>query len=87
MTKMVFIHEIEDVTKWLEMVELRKKVLGRFAKDIEFHPDGDVGNQVALTMDVHDLEGLRSYSRSAEGQAQQEKGGNVRQVAYFTHLT
>ena len=87
MTKMVFIQEIEDVTKWLDMADARKKVLGRFAKDIVFHLDADAGNQVALTMDVHDLEGLRSYSRSAEGQAQLQKGGNLRQVAYFTHLT
>jgi hypothetical protein len=56
MTKMVFIQEIEDVTKWLDMANARKKVLGRFAKDIVFHLDADSGNQVALTMDVHDLE-------------------------------
>ncbi|MDA0222040.1 MAG: hypothetical protein O3A08_01275 [Proteobacteria bacterium] len=36
MTKMVFIQEIEDVTKWLDMADARKKVLGRLAKDIVF---------------------------------------------------
>ena len=36
MTKMVFIQENEDVTKWLDMADARKKVLGRFAKDIVF---------------------------------------------------
>jgi len=83
---MVFIQEIENVDKWLSVADERRTALSKFAKDIRFHLDADAGNQVALTMDIHDLEGMRGFSGSDEGQNLMRKGGNARQVAYFTHL-
>lgn len=70
MTKAVIVHNVVDIERWLQGKEERAAIIGRFATDIQDYLAEDGSNQIALTFDVHDMEGLRSIASSpSEGDA------------------
>lgn len=86
MTTMISIARVSDATSLGGSPEFRKEhsqVFGEYADVPKVLRDPNDQNQVALIGQVHDLEGLRSVSRSPEGDALMRKHGFIEQLAYF----
>lgn len=64
MTKAVIVHNVVDVERWLEGKEERAAIIGRFATDIQDYVAEDGSNQIAVTCDFHDLEGMAALIAS-----------------------
>lgn len=75
MTKIIITHAVEDVAKWKRFDDERVEILGKYATDVESHVDVDGSNMVAVSMTVHDKEGLCALLKSsADSDAHNEHG-------------
>lgn len=85
MTKVVALHQVVDVDKWLQGKAGRRAMIGRFATNIQDYVAQDGSNQVALSFDVDDEEGLAAMatSPSPEDAAAMEARGVIPPVIAF----
>ena len=61
MPKIVVIHDVEDVAKWLEYKSERAEAIGALGgTNVVDHAPQDGGNTIAITADVSDLEALQA---------------------------
>jgi hypothetical protein len=60
MPKLVITHAVVDVERWLRYKAERAASVAPFATNATDHVALDGSNNIALTMDVHDLAGLQS---------------------------
>ena len=58
-------------------------LLGDYAGPAKILDDPNDPNQIAVVVDVHDLEGMRQATRTAEGDAMMRKYGFLEQLSYF----
>ena len=86
MTLMVSIARIShkpDATELQAFHAENDALLGRYAGPAKILDDPNDPNQIAVLVDVHDLEGLRKATRTAEGDAMMRKYGFLEQLSYF----
>jgi len=58
-------------------------MLGDYAGPVKILDDPNDPNQIAVVVDVHDLEGLRQATRTPEGDAMMRKYGFLEELSYF----
>lgn len=75
MSKLVITHAVEDVARWKTFDQERIDVLGKFATDIESHVDLAGGNMVAVSMNVHDPDGLSAMLASGSDEELHRRHG------------
>ena len=85
MPKMVAMHAVTDVDKWLEGKAERAAVIGRYASNVTDHVAADGSNNVAITADIHDMDGLQALmaSPSQEDAAAQERHGVIQPISVY----
>jgi len=59
MPKMVVTHAVVEVERWLQGKDERAAIIGQYATDVTDHVAADGSNSVAITADIHDLDGLQ----------------------------
>lgn len=59
------------------------ELLGDYAGSVKILDDPNDSNQIAVVVDVRDLEGLRKATRTPEGDAMMRKYGFLEQLSYF----
>ena len=64
MTKMVITHAVENVERWLGFKKERADALAPIATNVTDHTALDGSNNVAVTMDVHDMAGAQALLTS-----------------------
>jgi hypothetical protein len=79
MAKMVITHAVVDVERWLQGKSERVAEFGTFATNVTDHIAADGSNNVAITADIHDMEGAQAAmdSPSPEGAAAAERHGVI----------
>jgi len=77
MPKMVMTHSVVEIERWLRGKEERAAVIGSYATDVTDFVAVDGSNRIAVTADIHDLEGDQAMLASppAEVAAQMESHG------------
>jgi hypothetical protein len=60
MPKVVIVHKVEDVERWLAGKAERAAVIGRYATQVTDHVAADGSNEIAISADVHDLAGAQA---------------------------
>jgi hypothetical protein len=83
MPKLVFTHEVKDVNYWLSLHAERVKIFSEWASNVQDYALADGNKQVALTMDVHDMEAMQQAMATPEMDAAKEAHGVVGPVAMF----
>lgn len=58
-------------------------MLGDYAGPVKILDDPNDPNQIAVVVDVYDLDGLRKATRTPEGDAMMRKYGFLEQLSYF----
>lgn len=79
MPRMVITHDVVDIERWLEGKEERASALEAVGSDITDHVASDGSNHIAVSADIHDLDGLQALLDSPpdEVAALMEKHGVV----------
>ena len=79
MAKMVITHAVVDVERWLQGKSERVAEFGTFATNVTDYVAADGSNNVAVTGDIHDMEGAQAAmdSPSSEGAAAAERHGVI----------
>lgn len=85
MTKIVLTHGVVDIERWLKGKEERAAAITGFGSNVRDHIAVDGSNQVAVTADVDDLDGLQSMLASPppEIAAQMQSHGVVPPVVAY----
>jgi hypothetical protein len=84
MPKIVITHRVEDVAKWKAFDGERETNMSAFAADIQSYVLAEGGDQVAVTMDVRDPEGLSRFMASETCDAIMRRHGVVRPVTVYS---
>ncbi len=85
MPRMVLTHQVVDIERWLKGKEERATAIVGFGSDVRDHVAVDGSNQVAVTVNVDDLEGLQAMLASPppEVAAQMESHGVLPPVVAY----
>ena len=85
MPKVVIMHKVVDVERWLKGKAERAGVVGEFATNVTDHVAADGSNNIAVTADVHDLAGAQAMmsTPSPETAAAMERHGVIPPVTAF----
>ena len=77
MPKMIATHAVVDVDRWLAGKTERVAAIGRYATNVTDYVAADGSNHIAITADIHDMEGIQALmaSPSHEDIALQEEHG------------
>ncbi|MFZ1384242.1 MAG: hypothetical protein WBC14_05915 [Propionicimonas sp.] len=85
MPKMVLTHSVVDVERWLAGKSERAATIGPYATDVTDHVAADGTNQIAITADIHDVQGLETMLASppAETLAAMERHGVIPPITIY----
>lgn len=85
MTKLVITHMVTDVEHWLKFHAERVEQLAGWGSGVQEHVAADGSKTVALTMDVHDMDGMKAAmaAPSPEMAAAMEKHGVIPPLSVF----
>lgn len=79
MPRIVMTHEVEDVEKWADKpsMDILQKALAPFATEVVAYVAVDGSNQIAVSANVHNMEGMMAFSQTPKAAANMEKGGVI----------
>lgn len=85
MPKMVITHAVVDIDRWLQGKAERAEIISKYATNVTDHVAADGSNNVAITADIHDMEGLQQLmvSPSAEDSAAEERHGVIQPITAY----
>jgi hypothetical protein len=75
MPRIVVTHAVKDVDQWLSFSDRTREAFAPYATDVFFYTIPEGGNNVAVSLNVHDMDGLMALSQSPEHQAFTEEAG------------
>ena len=77
MPRMIVTHAVKDVDQWLACRDKAVEAFAPYATDVFFFTIPEGGNNVAVSLNVHDMEGLMALSQTPEHQAFTEEAGVI----------
>jgi hypothetical protein len=82
MPKMVVTHAVVDIDRWLQGKAERAALIGKVASNVTDYVAADGSNNIAVTADIHDMEGLQALmsSPSPEDAAAEERHGVIQPI-------
>jgi len=83
MPKLVFTHAVKDVDHWLSLHAERVEIFSAWATNVQDYALADGSKQVALTMDVHDMEAMQKDMETPEMDAAKARHGVIEPVAMY----
>lgn len=85
MPRMVLTHAVVDVERWLAGKSERAATISSYATDVTDHVAADGSNQIAITADVHDLQGVQALLASppADAMAAMERHGVLPPITVY----
>ena len=85
MPKVVLMHAVEDVERWLEGKAERAAAIGQIGTNVTDYVAQDGSNKIAVTADIHDMAGAEAMmtSPSPEVAATMQKHGVVPPITAY----
>jgi hypothetical protein len=85
MPKMVVTHAVVDIERWLAGKAERAAAIGRVATDVTDYVAADGSNNVAVTANIHDMDGAQTMmaSPSPEDEATEERHGVIHPTTLY----
>ena len=82
MPRIVATHEVRDVKHWASKGDERVEIIGPFATEIVSYVAADGSNKVAVSANVHNMEGLMAFMQTPEAAAAMESHGVIQPVVF-----
>lgn len=83
MPKVVFTHKVKDVNHWLSKRSEREELFSKWASNVKDYAPADDSNEVALTMEVHDMQAMKLAMETPELTAAKEAHGVIEPVNLY----
>jgi hypothetical protein len=85
MPKVVLLHAVEDVDRWLEGKAERAAAIGQIGTNVTDYVAQDGSNRIAVTADVHDMAGAEAMMTSPppEVAAEMQKHGVIPPITAY----
>ena len=85
MPRVVLMHAVEDVDRWLEGKAERAEAIGQIGTGVTDYVAQDGSNRIAVTADIHDMAGAEAMmtSPSPEVAAVMQKHGVVPPITAY----
>jgi hypothetical protein len=83
MPKVIFTHAVKDVDHWVARHAERAALFADWGSNLVDHVSADSGNTVALSIDVHDMDAMKSALAGADMAAAKQAHGVLEPVAMF----
>jgi hypothetical protein len=80
MPRGVATHAVKDAKHWASKSDERVEAFAPFATDVVSYVAADGSNQVAISANIHDMEGMMAFMQSSEGAAAMEAHGVIQPV-------
>jgi hypothetical protein len=64
MAKIVFTHPVVEIERWLKGKQERADAFAAFGTDVRDYVATDGSNQIAITAEIHDMEGTQAMLAS-----------------------
>jgi len=82
MPRIVATHTVEDVKHWASKGDERVKFIGPFATEIVSYVAADGSNKVAVSANLHDMEGMMAWMQTPEAAAAMASHGVIQPVVF-----
>ncbi|MBE7552113.1 MAG: hypothetical protein HS126_13675 [Anaerolineales bacterium] len=82
MPRIVATHEVEDVKHWASKGHERVEIIGQFATEIVSYVAADGSNKVAVSANLHDMEGMMAWMQTPEAAAAMGSHGVIPPVVF-----
>ncbi|MCK6625388.1 MAG: hypothetical protein L6R45_09450 [Anaerolineae bacterium] len=82
MPRIVATHTVKDVKHWASKGDERVEVIGPFGTELVSYVAADGSNQVAVSVNIHDMEGLMAFMQTPEAAAAMESHGVIQPVVF-----
>ena len=82
MPRIVATHEVEDVKHWASKGDERVEVFAPFGTEVVSYVAADGSNQVAVSANIHDMEGMMAFMQTPEAAAAMESHGVIQPVVF-----
>ncbi|MCB0173197.1 MAG: hypothetical protein KDJ97_21920 [Anaerolineae bacterium] len=82
MPRIVATHTVNDVNHWASKGDERVEILGQFATDIVSYVAADGSNQVAVSANLHNMEGMMAWMQTPEAAAAMGSHGVIPPVVF-----
>jgi hypothetical protein len=83
MPRVVFTHAVSDVPAWASHKAERAGFFEDFATDIVDYLPTDGGSTVAVSVNVHDMEGMQAALETPEAIALEESHGVIQPISSY----
>jgi hypothetical protein len=80
MPRIVATHAVKDVKHWASKGDERVEAFAPFATDVVSYVAADGSDQVAVSANMHDMEGMMAFMQSPEGAEAMEAHGVIQPV-------
>ncbi len=77
MSRMIVTHAVKDVDQWLAYRDQTVEAFAPYATNIFFCTIPEGGNNVAISLNVHDMDGMMAMTETPEHKALVEKAGVI----------
>lgn len=77
MARMVVTHAVRDVAQWLAYRAKFAAAFSPYATDLFLYTIPEGGNNVAISMNVHDMDGMMAMTQTPQHQAMTEEAGII----------
>jgi len=82
MPRIVATHEVKDVKHWASKGDERVEVFSPFATEVVSYVAADGSNQVAVSANIHDMEGMMAFMQTPEAAAAMEADGVLQPIVF-----
>jgi hypothetical protein len=79
---MVATHEVKDVKNWASKSDERVEMMVPFATEIVSYVAADGSNKVAISANIHNMEGMMAMMQTPEAAAAMESHGVIPPVVF-----
>jgi hypothetical protein len=85
MARMIVTHAVKDLDRWLANRARFATAFAPYATDFCLYTMPEGGNNVAVSMTVHDMEGMMAMTQTPQHQAMTEEAGIIHppRAVYF----
>ena len=82
MPRVVVTHAVKDVKHWASKGDERVEVFAPFATEVVSYVAADGSNQVGVSANIHDMEGMMAFMKTPEAAAAMEAHGVLQPLVF-----
>lgn len=82
MPRIVITHEVKDVKHWASKGDVRVEVFAPFGTEVVSYVAADGSNKVAVSANLHDMEGMMAWMQTPEAAAAMGSHGVIQPVIF-----